>query len=354
MIELMPRPRLPHIVRETTRHGRVVWYFRRGKGRRFRLAGQYGSQEFLESYRAAEADISAPSPSTPEKPGTVAWLVTHYMETSEWSQLAPVTRKNRGAIYKQIVMKAGMELVNRITASGIQKSLDRRTPHSARGFLKAIRPLFNWAVRAGYLKVNPVAGIKAPKVRSEGYHTWTEEEVASFETQWPIGTKARLALDIMLYTGLRRSDAVRLGRQHIKAGEITLRTSKTGAVVYLPLLAPLARSIAASATGDMTFLVTAFNRPFTAAGFGNWFRDRCVEAGVPGRAHGLRKIGAVRAAENGATALQLQTVFGWESAVEATRYTKAADRKRIARDAAGLLIPPHLQTRCGQNGGKGQ
>lgn len=50
--------------------------------------------------------------------------------------------------------------------------------------------------------------------------------------------------------------------------------------------------IAASSLGNMTFLVTEFDRPFTAEGFGNWFRERCIEAGVPGRAHGLRKAGA--------------------------------------------------------------
>jgi hypothetical protein len=69
----------------------------------------------------------------------------------------------------------------------------------------------------------------------------------------------------------------------------------------------------ASPCGDLTFLVNEWGPPFTDAGFGNWFRDRCLEAGVPGRAHGLRKAGATLAANNGATSRQLMAIFGWDT-----------------------------------------
>jgi len=65
---------------------------------------------------------------------------------------------------------------------------------------------------------------------------------------------------------------------------------------------------------------------------------RCVEAGVPGRAHGLRKAGAATAAENGATSKQLMAIFGWLSLDEAERYTQAAEREKLAKDAVGLLL----------------
>jgi integrase len=52
--------------------------------------------------------------------------------------------------------------------------------------------------------------------------------------------------------------------------------------------------------------VTQYGRAFTVAGFGNRFRDRCHEAGLPHcTAHGLRKAGATIAAENGAIDRQL-------------------------------------------------
>jgi site-specific recombinase XerD len=100
----------------------------------------------------------------------------------------------------------------------------------------------------------------------------------------------------------------------------------------------LARIIDASTVGDLTFLVTKFGKPFTGAGFGGWFRERCNEAGLRNcSAHGLRKAGAARAAENGATAHELMALFGWLSLSEAQRYTKAADRRKLSKNATYLM-----------------
>ena len=95
----------------------------------------------------------------------------------------------------------------------------------------------------------------------------------------------------------------------------------------------------------MTFLVTEHGKPFTDGGFGNWFREAARAAGCPGAAHGLRKAGATRAAEAGATPHQLMAIFGWSTLKMPEQYTRAADRKRLARESAGLLLP--LRRRCG-------
>jgi len=107
--------------------------------------------------------------------------------------------------------------------------------------------------------------------------------------------------------------------------------------LVLPVLPVLQKIIDASPCGDMTYLVNDLGRPFTDAGFGNWFRDRCVEAGVPGRAHGLRKAGATIAANNGATAHQLMAIFGWDTLKMAEQYTRAADQQRLAEAAMHML-----------------
>jgi integrase len=157
----------------------------------------------------------------------------------------------------------------------------------------------------------------------------------------PIGTKARLALALLLFTGQRRSDITRFGRQHVRSGKLTFtqhkgRNRKPKRLV-LPILPALLRIIDASPCGDMTYLVNERDRAFTDAGFGNWFRDRCIEAGVPGRAHGLRKAGATIAANNGATAHQLMAIFGWDTLKMAEQYTRAADQQRLAQSAMHML-----------------
>jgi integrase len=96
--------------------------------------------------------------------------------------------------------------------------------------------------------------------------------------------------------------------------------------------------LAQTPVGNLAFIVTEFGKPFTTNGFGNWFRKRCDEAGLPAcTAHGLRKAGAAIAAENGATERQLMAIFGWSTMKEAARYTKAARQKVLAASGMRLL-----------------
>ena len=174
-----------------------------------------------------------------------------------------------------------------------------------------------------------------------------------FEERHPVGSKARLAFALLLFTGDRRSDVTRLGHQNVHKnveGETVIRfaqfegRNRKPRELELPLLPILQETIDASPTGDLVFLVNDLGQPFTDNGFGNWFRDRCIEAGVPGRAHGLRKAGATIAADNEATTHELMAIFGWTSLAMAEKYTRAANQKKLARSAMHRLVPPE-QTR---------
>lgn len=150
-----------------------------------------------------------------------------------------------------------------------------------------------------------------------------------------------LAFDLLLYTGLRRGDAVRLGRPHVKNGIASIRTEKTGEVVTIPILPPLQASIDAGPIGELTFICGERRRPMKKESFGNWFREACKNAGVPGSAHGLREAGATRAADNGATEAQLEAIFGWRGGGMAALYNRKANRAKLARDAAEKLMSEH-------------
>ena len=143
----------------------------------------------------------------------------------------------------------------------------------------------------------------------------------------------------MFYTGLRRGDAVILGRQHVRAGWITLRTEKSQGemVVSIPLLPTLQQTLDAGPTGELAFICGKNGKPFTKESFGNAFKDACRAAGVNKSAHGCRKIAATRAAENGATVAQLNAIFGWKGTAMASLYTEGAERKRLAADAMTKL-----------------
>ena len=230
----------------------------------------------------------------------------------------------------------------------------RERPHSANNFLKAMRGFYKWAAGEGKLvTADPTKGSRLLKGANAklGIHTWTEEEVERFEARWPIGTRARLAFDLLLYTGLRRGDVVKVGRQHVRNGVITIRTEKgrnsdKDNAVFIKILPPLARSIEATKTGDLSYLVTRDRTPFVKGSFGNWFKACCRAAGCPGSAHGLRKAGASRAAMNGASERQLMAMYGWTDADMARHYTEAANRQRLSVEGSGLLLRgqkiPHL------------
>jgi integrase len=159
-------------------------------------------------------------------------------------------------------------------------------PGAADNRVRALRKVFKWAVKQEYMPTNPARDIEYIGRASEGWHSWTPEELDQFEEKHPLGSKARLALALLTYTGARRGDVVQLGPQHVRDGSIKFQQSKTGVTVELPIAAALHEAITATAyVGTSTFLVTEYGRPFTAAGFGNWFRDRCNEAGFPSARH---------------------------------------------------------------------
>lgn len=355
-MEPMPRPRPPHLMREVTRHGAVSWYVRKGRGPRIRLKGEYGSEEFWAAYREA-LEGKAPTQRPQASPHTLEWALDRYRASSTWARLSVATRRQRENIFKSIIAAAGKERFCDIDKASIIAGRERRaaTPHSANVYLKAMRAFYGWACGDGALATeDPTKGVALLKGANDdvGFHTWTEEEMARFEARWPIGTRERLAYDVLLYTGLRRGDAARVGRQHVRDGVIEIKAEKTGEDLFIPVLPPLAASIAAAPTGDLTFIVGADGKPFVKESFGNWFRDACRAAKCPGSAHGLRKAGAVRVAEAGASTREMMALFGWTNGKMADVYTRAADRRRLARAAAERLVNkkrPHLVSGAGDS-----
>jgi len=336
MMADMPRPRPPHLHREITRHGKTVWYVRRPGAKRVRLRAECGSEAFAAEYQAAIADAPAPKAGAPST-RSLAWLVGQYRQSMAFAKLAPATRRQRELVLSKMIATAGDEPFAMVTKKAVSTGLDRRreTPFAAYTFLKTVRGLFRWAISADYLKTDPTFGVVTPDRSTDGHATWTEDEILQFERCWPIGTRERLALAILIYTGLRRGDAARLGRQHVKDGIIRIRTEKNGILVTLPMLPALDEIIAASPVGDMTFVATRAGRAMTKESFGNWFRDACGGAKVPGSAHGLRKAAATRLANNGATVAQLEAIFGWTGGKMAALYTRDADRVKLAREGMG-------------------
>lgn len=338
MIDAMPRPRLPHLRHERTRHGKYAWYVRVGNGPRIRLQAPFGSPEFEAEYMAAMGGKPARASRKPSA-GTLRWLWLRYRETQAWTRLGPASRRQRENVMRKVLEASGEMPLSEVSKAHIVAGRDSRaaTPSMARHFVITMRGLFGWAAEADLMSETPTKDIKITKPKTEGFAVWTDEEVERFRAAYPLGTRERLAFDVLFYTGLRKSDAIKAGRQHVKGGVLTLRTAKTGETVSIRIMPELTQSIEAGPVGDLAFIVHSGNRPMTTGSFGIWFRRVCTAAGCPGTSHGLRKALATRLANMGASESELEALFGWRGGGMASLYTRKADRVRLAGTAMDRL-----------------
>ncbi|WP_254472631.1 MULTISPECIES: tyrosine-type recombinase/integrase [unclassified Bartonella] len=342
----MPKPRPPHLVKEVTRHGRIIWYVRIGHGKRIRIRGTYGTQEFVDKYKSALAELQGlilPKSKTGKlTEGSFAWLLKQYLNSSNWHSYSNTTKKQKEYILMKVCDTIGNVPYQAIEKKHIIAGVERRkeTPAMAISFLKALNGLFNWAIDQDLLENNPALGIKRPVLNNkDGFAVWTEEDVEKYYQKWHHGTHERVWIDVLLYTGLRRGDAVRIGWKDVKDNIIHLKTekSKFQTDVFLPILPELAETLKIGPIGDETFICSKTNKKLVKESFGDAFREACYTAGIKKSAHGLRKLAATRAANSGATVSQLKALFGWTNDAMASLYTKSADRKRLALEAIKKL-----------------
>jgi integrase len=320
------------------RHGKPRYYLRRPAYKPVPLRGLPWSPEFMAAYEAAmEGTPRIEIGASRTKPGTVAAAVVSYFNSWAFRNLAAETRRTRKNILERFRAEHGDKRIALLRPGHIKIMVVAKagTPQAANNFLKTVRALMQHCIEQRLLDDDPTLGVRGAKVKTAGYRTWAESDIESFEAQHPIGSRARLALALLLYTAQRRSDVVNLGRQHIRRGVLHLRQQKTGRSLEIPVHPALQAILDVTASDHLTFLTTQAGQPFTPAGFTNWFRDRCNEAGLPRgtSAHGLRKAACRRLAEAGCSANLIAAVSGHRSLREVQRYTEAADQARMARSA---------------------
>ncbi len=339
----MTKIRLAYVHEFRDRHGKVRRYVRVPGAKRIPLKGAPGTDEFMEAYRAA---LTGEAPyaeigSTRTRPGSVNAATVGYYRSVQYLNLAPSTQRVWRNILERFRTAHGDKPINKLERRHIADMVAAKanTPAAAKNFLKVLRSLLQYAQSAGMLTGDdPTAGVKSVKIRSEGIYTWSDADIAAFEAKHPIGSRARLSLALLLYTAQRRSDVIRMGRQHVRDGTIHVTQQKTGAVLAIPLHHDLATIIEATPNDHLTFLVTKDGSPFSGAGFGNLFREWCNDAGLPHcSAHGLRKAACRRLAEAGCSAPEIMSISGHKSLREVQRYCAAADQARMARAAMATV-----------------
>jgi integrase len=330
-----------HCARNTDQHGKRRVRFRKA-GFSTYLTGIPWSEDFMRRYAAALDGVKAQAANIGAertKPGSINALIVSYYQLV-FPLLKPSTQRMRRNILERFRRDHGDKPVARLEHNHIASIIAAKanTPEAANNLRKILRHLLDHAVAIGMIGGNPAVRIKSFKTVGDGVHTWTEQEVSQFIARHPIGSRAYLALALLLYSGQRRSDVVRMGWQHFQAGRIAIRQEKTNTPLLIPIVLELERALESVPRTNLTFLVTERGAPFTSAGFGNWFRDRCNEAGLAHcSAHGLRKLAATRLANAGCSEREIMAITGHKSVSEVSRYVRAAEQSRLAEQAMSRI-----------------
>jgi len=332
------------------RHGKPRYRFRRKGFAPYTFKSRPGTEGFRQEYEACKSGISAPVLVVGEERhgrGTFNALLVRYYRSPEFLDTGDRTQVVYRGVLDRWAAKYGECLVKDLETRHVADMIAEMLPHrtAANMLRKRLRALMAFAVSNNEATINPVLNTKPFKVKTQGFHTWSEEEIALYEARHPIGSKARLALDLMLWTGQRGGDARLMGPGHIRGKRLIVTQEKTGVTVSLPLLAPLAESILATPSGGLVFLLSEHGKPFSRKGFGNKMRQWCDEAGLPDcSAHGLRKAASRRFAEAGCSNQQIKAWTGHTTDSEVSRYTAAAEQQLLSDSAAEMLMA-NLQQR---------
>lgn len=318
------------------RHGGVHIRFRKTGLPTAYAAEQPGTDEFMAEYmqwKAGKLNVGAGRAAL----GSFDDLISQFYRSTAWRNIPKEsTRRTYKGELERFRAAYGKRRVATMTAKNVAKLMEKMgdTPSAARNLLKRLRSLFDYAILLGMRRDNPAKAVKGPVARGKGFHEWTEAEIAQFEAHHAIGTKARLALAIFLYTAQRRSDAAVMGEDPGKPGYVRVRQLKTDALLSIRMHPKLKEAVAACPSGKPAFIVSDRGKPYTKESFGNWFGVQCDAAGLPHcAAHGLRKAASRRMAELGLSNQLIKAITGHSTDSEVARYTKNADQARRADQA---------------------
>lgn len=343
---------LPRNVRpERDRHGKIRYRFRKSGYRSAMIPGEPGSAEMLEAVAAVLREGKLPPKQVQGRkrvePGSLDDLFRRYRASPHWTRNSDRYQHVAGQVIGRFLdrrdskrRRFGRRPVDRVTVGWLDRIFAemKDRPGAANDLRKKLKGLLRHAQRLGWRTDNP-AELTARYKDGEGFHDWTDAEIEQYRAHHPLGTMARLTLELTLNTAGRRCNVSQLERSHIVDGRIRVDHAKGSNSTSVPMLSTTKAAIEALPAAPIRFLiVTVFGKPFTANGLGNRVRKWCDEAGLPQCSlHGLRKSISRQIVEKGGTDAEGQSVTGHRKADTFRRYREGANRALLADVAMGRI-----------------
>lgn len=330
------------------RHGKWRWRFRRRGYATHYFKAPFGTKDFEREYAACLRKEPLAAGIGRVKPKSVADAIVRYYADNAFLDLAPATQKVYRGVLERFRAEFGPDPLQSFDAQNVAILMNamRDRPHAAARLRKLLVQLFKIGRRDKLVPAyfDPIRDTAAPKAKSEGYHRWTEEELAAFEAKHPLGTKPRLAYALLLYSAQRSGDVRLLTPETIARGRIPIDQSKTGNAIDVPIVEPLRAALDAGPVGKRTLLESKLGAPFTEKGFYNLLKDACRLAGLDHCSpHGLRKSAARRCREAGCSDEEGMAITGHKTIREYRRYAGESGNTARADAAMGKVMANHAE-----------
>ncbi len=314
------------------------------------------SAEFLRAYVAASGKAPAAQPKSYTK-GSLGAGVTAYLGSSNFLRMADSTKERWRSRCDDIRQAYGSASLEKLTARNIKTDLAQFEGHSANNRLKVWRSLCHFWDQQGLVDTNVAKLVSMRETeKTNGFTAWTREDFAAFRSHWPIGSKERLAFELMYRTCAAIADTCRLTRAMVSDdGWLTYTRQKSKSTATAPFY--IAGPEWFEATDDLqacldaepqhiVFLTTQTGKARSPKSASQWFSKAATAAGLDSgkAAHGVRKGRAAMFKENGAAADKRMAILGHETEGEATRYAKSADLRRIIEGTENFQLSKPVPT----------
>src|SRR5262249_3177768 len=225
--------------------------------------------------------------------GTFGRLVNDYYASADFQNLKPSSQRVYRIVLEKWNENHGHRLVRDLTRAKARELIGHVAEGSGTGMANqtatVLKVMMKMAVDTGVRADNPFGGLKRYKQKKE-HRDWTEAELAAYEKRWPLGTRERLAYDLLLYLGQRIGDVSKLTRANLKDDHINLVQEKTGAPLSLRIHAKLAQSIRQTPAKGLSLIGNAKGQPISRQMVYKMMIRAAKEAGLPRDCtpHGLR------------------------------------------------------------------
>lgn len=326
------------------RHGKRRYRFRKTGLPTYHFKSEPGTEAFREELKLAQGGSLFRDRATPY---SMDDLASRLFRSPRWLDMKPSSQNTYRRIIERYLASPGTSGMRRgeypaksVTVGGLEKQIAamKDTPAAANNLRKALKMMFKYAVKLGWMETNPAA-LTDGFGQGKGWHTWTDEEIDRYRAHWPYGTMARLTIELAINTAARRCNLAELERDNLANGRWVVEHVKDNDETDVQITAEARKAIDALPAAPIRYFITgAHGKPYTIESLGNRFRKWARAAGCPGPLHGIRKGVSRQLAEAGVTPLEGRAITGHKTDRTFAHYAAKADRKRLADAAQAKLI----------------